>query len=147
MPKLPGGGNKRRLPDAPTPDMLKRMRIDAEGTAAPVPQNGTSNKGKSRAAMVEDVDEDEEMEPDFAPGGDADYFAEEDEEGRFYGGGLTNEQKDILNIFDRAGGDEARKDVSVKAFLFICRILTNTHSWRNYLFPAFAGSSNGSRRR
>ncbi|KAH9938158.1 DUF1716-domain-containing protein [Fomitopsis serialis] len=123
VPKLPGGGNKRRLPDAPTPDMLKRMRIDAEGTAAPVPQNGTSNKGKSRAAMVEDVDEDEEMEPDFAPGGDADYFAEEDEEGRFYGGGLTNEQKDILNIFDRAGGDEARKDLEELSLPGIRRLL------------------------
>ena len=97
------------MPDAPTPEMLKRMRMDEEET----PQNGTVDKGKSRAVTVEDVDEDaERMEEDFAPGGDADYFAEEDEEGRFYGGGLTQEQKDILNIFDRAGGEEAREDVS-----------------------------------
>ena len=34
----------------------------------------------------------------FAPGNDADYFVEEDEEGRFFGGGLTAEQKEILNI-------------------------------------------------
>jgi beta-catenin-like protein 1 len=42
---------------------------------------------------------------DFAPGGDADYFAEEDEDGRFFGGGLTSEQKDILNIFEKAGAE------------------------------------------
>ena len=97
------------MPDAPTPEMLKRMRMDEEATS----QNGTVDKGKSRAVTVEDVDEDaEQMDDTFAPGGDADYFAEEDEEGRFYGGGLTQEQKDILNIFDRAGGEEAREDVS-----------------------------------
>lgn len=68
-----------------------------------------------RKARVED--EDEEMEDgeerDFAPGGDADYFAEEDEEGRFFGGGLSKEQKDILNIFDKDGGEGVRDDVSV----------------------------------
>jgi beta-catenin-like protein 1 len=64
---------------------------------------------------VEDVDEDgdERMEDEeFAPGNDADYFAEEDEEGRFFGGGLTSEQKDILNIFDQAGGEGVQLDVS-----------------------------------
>jgi len=40
---------------------------------------------------------------DFAPGNDADYYVEEDEEGRFFGGGLTDEQKQILAIFDRGG--------------------------------------------
>ncbi|TFY68686.1 hypothetical protein EVJ58_g846 [Rhodofomes roseus] len=123
MPKLPGGSNKRRMPEAPTPEMLKKMRVDSEGTAAPAPQNGTSDKGKSRAT-VEDVDEHEErMEPDFAPGGDADYFAEEDEEGRFYGGGLTQEQKDILNIFDQAGEEEAREDLEELSLPGIRRLL------------------------
>lgn len=92
------------MPDAPTPEMLKRMRMDEEEEEIP----------QSHAVTVEDVHEDaDQMEVDFAPGGDADYFAEEDGEGRFYGGGLTQEQKDILNIFDRAGGEEAREDVSV----------------------------------
>lgn len=49
------------------------------------------------------------MDRDFAPGGDADYFVEEDDEGRFFGGGLTSEQKDILNIFDSTG-DEGTLD-------------------------------------
>ena len=76
--------------------------------------NGEDNpsKGKSRAVTIEDVEEDTEPgSSDFAPGGDADYFAEEDEEGRFYGGGLTEEQKKILNIFDGSANDGAQDDV------------------------------------
>ncbi|KAG9317673.1 Catenin-beta-like protein [Chiua virens] len=34
-----------------------------------------------------------------------DYFAEEDEEGRFYGGGLTSQQKEILSVFEQAEGE------------------------------------------
>lgn len=99
------------MPDAPTPDMIKRVRVDEEDT-------GTRRSGLSpelRKATVEDVDEDgdERMEDEeFAPGNDADYFAEEDEEGRFFGGGLTSEQKDILNIFDQAGDEGVQADVS-----------------------------------
>ncbi|KAF9514143.1 hypothetical protein BS47DRAFT_1343472 [Hydnum rufescens UP504] len=111
VPKLPTGGNKRRMPDNPTPEMLKRMRTEAPSSSshfvAPTPP--TSTKGKARAATVEDVPEEEEDDTNdtFAPGGDADYFAEEDDEGRFFGGGLTDEQKKILNIFDGAGGEGA----------------------------------------
>ena len=38
----------------------------------------------------------------FAPGRDADYFVEEDNDGHFFGGGLSSEQKDI---FDKAGSE------------------------------------------
>jgi beta-catenin-like protein 1 len=68
-----------------------------------------------------------EDDNDFAPGGDADYFAEEDEEGRFFGGGLTSEQKDILNIFDNAGGegvDEVRDLVSLSDLNLIFKLCT-----------------------
>ena len=51
-------------------------------------QNDPSGKN------AEDEEEDDQDVMDFAPGGDADYFAEEDDEGRFFGGGLTKEQKD-----------------------------------------------------
>ena len=125
------------MPDAPTPEMLKRMRMDEEET----PQNGTVDKGKSRAVTVEDVDEDaERMDEDFAPGGDADYFAEEDEEGRFYGGGLTQEQKDILNIFDRAGGEEAREDVSALSNATVQTLISEISRSKSCLFLAFADS-------
>lgn len=101
------------MPDNPTPELLKKMKLDTSGGPSALPTNNGSSASKepSRAATVRD-EEDEEMDQDFAPGGDADYFVEEDDEGRFFGGGLTQEQKDILNIFDNAGGEEAREDVS-----------------------------------
>lgn len=104
------------MPDNPTPEMLKRMKVDTSNVTPPVvnlsPGETPSSKGKSRAATVRDeADEDQDMDDDFAPGGDADYFVEEDDEGRFFGGGLTSEQKDILNIFDKAGGEGAQEDV------------------------------------
>lgn len=92
--------------DNPTPEMLKRMKVDA-----PSPTLVASGKEKARAVTVEDAPEDEDT--DFAPGGDADYFVEEDDEGRFYGGGLTQEQKQILNIFDSAAGEGLQDEVSL----------------------------------
>jgi beta-catenin-like protein 1 len=113
MPKLPTGGNKRKIPNAPTPEMLKRMRMEAE--EAEEPSQPAEDAPKQRKAYIVSEEEDEDMSvdtSDFAPGGDADYFAEEDEEGRFYGGGLTAEQKEILNIFDSVTGEGAQDDVS-----------------------------------
>ncbi|KAI0677614.1 Catenin-beta-like protein [Trametes maxima] len=130
VPKLPAGGNKRRMPDNPTPEMLKRMRMDddesvSEAGVVDLSGSASRDKGKSRAVTVEDEDEEgQAMETDFAPGGDADYFAEEDDEGRFFGGGLTQEQKDILNIFDRAGGEEAREDLEEMNAVTARRLLT-----------------------
>lgn len=113
------------MPDLPTPEMLKRMKMDmskgsssadAEAESRASSSSSTAGPSKSRSATVEEVeDEDGDMrgvEEDFAPGGDADYFAEEDEEGRFYGGGLTQEQKEILNIFDKDVAEDVREDVS-----------------------------------
>ncbi|RPD67172.1 DUF1716-domain-containing protein [Lentinus tigrinus ALCF2SS1-7] len=128
VPKLPAGSNKRRMPDNPTPEMLKRMRLDSESSPETevTSTNGSSSrdKGKNRAT-VEDEDEDggDEM-MDFAPGGDADYFAEEDDEGRFFGGGLTKEQKDILNIFDKDGGEGVREDLEEMTITGVRRLLT-----------------------
>ncbi|KAL1946803.1 hypothetical protein VTO73DRAFT_14907 [Trametes versicolor] len=131
MPKLPAGGNKRRMPDNPTPEMLKRMRMDteeSEPSASVETVNGSTSrgKGKSRAVTVQDESEEgqDSMEVDFAPGGDADYFVEEDDEGRFFGGGLTQEQKEILNIFDQAGGEEAREDLDEMSAVTVRRLLT-----------------------
>lgn len=93
--------------------MLKKMKMDTP--SAPVPEfNG--GERKTRASMtVEEVDEDMETDTEaqnFAPGGDADYFVEEDEGGRFFGSGLTSEQKDILNLFDGAEGGGLEDEVS-----------------------------------
>ncbi|KAG9127144.1 hypothetical protein FRC07_000471 [Ceratobasidium sp. 392] len=109
--KVSLGGNKRKMPANPTPDMLKRMKL---GNDSPSATNGgnaePAPKRVSRPVTVRDEEEDE-AEQNFAPGGDADYFVEEDDEGgRFFGGGLTDEQKKILNIFDRAGGEGAQDE-------------------------------------
>lgn len=137
VPKLPGG-NKRKLPDNPTPEMLKKMRAD---TPSPPP---AEEKPKSRKATVEDVgDEDVDMDRDFAPGGDADYFVEEDDEGRFFGGGLTGEQKEILNIFDNAGGEGVLEDVRISLWDKVNLISLNSAavSWKSCLSLEFGECS------
>lgn len=132
------------MPDLPTPEMLKRMKMDmskgsssadAEAESRASSSSSTAGPSKSRSATVEEVeDEDGDMrgvEEDFAPGGDADYFAEEDEEGRFYGGGLTQEQKEILNIFDKDVAEDVREDVSSLSSaveLWLWTLMTCTNS-------------------
>ncbi|KAG8218862.1 Catenin-beta-like protein [Butyriboletus roseoflavus] len=114
VPKLPAG-SKRQLPDNPTPEMLKKMRLDESTSlrtsSEPKMQEEPTGHAvsSSRRAAVEDAPEDD-VDTSFAPGGDADYFAEEDEEGRFYGGGLTSEQKEILSIFEKAEGEGVSND-------------------------------------
>ncbi|RXW24656.1 hypothetical protein EST38_g1148 [Candolleomyces aberdarensis] len=108
-----GLGNKRKLPPNPSPELLRKLRAEEESAQPPT-------KRPKSVTMEEVDDEDSSMSvdrADFAPGGDADYFEEEDDEGRFFGGGLTSEQKEILNIFDRAGGegiqDEGEEELSL----------------------------------
>ncbi|KAI0337925.1 DUF1716-domain-containing protein [Trametopsis cervina] len=131
VPKLPAGSNKRRMPDNPTPEMLKKMRFDTASSVssmAPPPLPSSNNGTASQRPSVTVEDEDEDMEDggrdtDFAPGGDADYFAEEDDEGRFYGGGLSKEQKEILNIFDKDGGEGVREDLEEMNITAVRRLL------------------------
>ncbi|KAB5595329.1 Beta-catenin-like protein 1 [Ceratobasidium theobromae] len=107
--KVALGGNKRKMTANPTPEMLKRMKINAESTST---NGGSSSSAKpiSRPVTVRDEEEDDAAQ-NFVPGGDADYYVEEDDEGgRFFGGGLTDEQKTILNIFDRAGGEAVQDE-------------------------------------
>ncbi|KAG6868515.1 hypothetical protein C0993_001616 [Termitomyces sp. T159_Od127] len=123
VPKLPVSGNKRKLPDTPTPEMLKRMKIDSSTTESrSLPESHANGKGKARVATVED-EGDEEVDRDFAPGGDADFFTEEDEDGRFFGGGLTSEQKEILNIFESASGEAVMDDSNALSITAIRRLL------------------------
>jgi len=105
--------------------MLKRSRTEDSSFSAPEQSVSPSynGKGKARAvtASIEDVAEDEDgaREEDFAPGNDPDYYAEEDEEGRFFGGGLTEEQKKILNVFDGTGREDVA-DEDVCIFCALC---------------------------
>ena len=129
--------------------MLKKMRLD-ESTSphASISEPTIQEKpiaSNSRRTTVEDVLEDAEMDTSFAPGGDADYYVEEDDEGRFYGGGLTREQKEILSVFERA----EREGVSNNVRPF-CALRVDGRSHRALVFrqkrsrlPAFGGRSCG----
>ena len=115
IPKLPLSGNKRKLPDNPSPEMLKKMKMDTKSPSVPalvssVQGGQLAKETLSKRATVEDED-DNIFERDIAPGGDADYFTEEDDEGRFFGGGLTSEQKEILNIFEKSEGEHMEGEV------------------------------------
>ncbi|KAH0840137.1 Catenin-beta-like protein [Lanmaoa asiatica] len=127
VPKLPAS-SKRRLPDNPSPEVLKKMRLDEStsqrtSSELQIQEEPTSRAvSGSRRATVEDASEDD-VDTSFAPGGDADYFVEEDEEGRFYGGGLTSEQKEILSVFERAEGEGVSNDPEVVTITSIRRTL------------------------
>lgn len=126
VPRLPTS-SKRKMPDNPTPEMLKKMRLDTplnedsvdSAMDVEIPESSSAPRRQSRRATVEDGD-DQMVDTSFAPGGDADYFVEEDEEGRFYGGGLTSEQKQILSIFESAEGEGTTEDVSAYKILAKC---------------------------
>ncbi|GAA97784.1 uncharacterized protein L969DRAFT_100397 [Mixia osmundae IAM 14324] len=112
IPTAPASGLKRKLvSSAPTAEELERFNASRRpngttttngSTTASTVAVGKSGdiKGKMRAATVQDGSDDEAERDDFAPGNDADYFTEEDSDGRFFGGGLTSEQKQILEIMD-----------------------------------------------
>ena len=93
--------------------MLKKLRMNttslSESTFIASSENNDlqgAGSGKRTSVTMEEVEDEDAMNHGFAPGGDADYFAEEDDDGRFFGGGLTSEQKEILNIFDNATNNE-----------------------------------------
>lgn len=100
---------------------------DGPGLPSSSSKPPATSQPNGRAVTVEnapDEDDDERMEVDTSYGaqngiaGDDSYADEgeddEDEGGRFFGGGLTKEQKEIMNIFDRGGGEDANaEDVSV----------------------------------
>ncbi|KAK1921422.1 Catenin-beta-like protein [Papiliotrema laurentii] len=111
LPALPASaGQKRKMPDAPTPEMLKKYRVAEPEPEAPAPVS--NGKGKSRAATVGEEDEEESYGP--VDGGDEDGDADDDE-GRFFGGGLNSEQNQILDIFDKAGDEEETAVLTVPA--------------------------------
>ena len=100
IPQLPKGKGKRQLPDNPSPEVLKRLKVD---------HSPNIEVARPHKATVEDVASDDEDDEDI--GDDVDHFVDEDSEGRFYGGGLTDAQKDILNLFDKAPDAEGNANM------------------------------------
>ncbi|CEQ39227.1 SPOSA6832_00757 [Sporobolomyces salmonicolor] len=123
----PGASNKRKFePPSFDPESYKSVKLEDQAAAS-------HGKGKARAGVTIQDGSDDEDGPqnaaEFAPGQDADYFAEEDEDGRFLcvelsllprtmrttltirgtrsGGGLSSIQKQVLNLMDTAPGAES----------------------------------------
>ncbi|PWN32567.1 DUF1716-domain-containing protein [Meira miltonrushii] len=98
LPKLPQSSINKRKWQEPDANQLKAARVEDVG------EEDTS--GPSRLSRVQDIDQEEDA-PDFAPGNDADYFIDEDDEGgRFFGGGLTSQQKRILELMNGANANQ-----------------------------------------
>ncbi|ORX89907.1 DUF1716-domain-containing protein [Basidiobolus meristosporus CBS 931.73] len=74
-PAIPSGRNKRKLPAAPSLEMLKKFREEEEGESS---------------ILAQEPQESEELDGDS--------------EGRFFGDGLTDEQRNIFEFVD--AGDE-----------------------------------------
>ncbi|KAF7775959.1 hypothetical protein Agabi119p4_4352 [Agaricus bisporus var. burnettii] len=121
-PKLSSGNMKRKMPDNPAPEFLKRMKRQP-----PSPTPATSEKRAARVVTVEDVAEEaEEEDSSFAPGGDADYFKEDDEEGRTghtgRARGINTDQRskypdDPTKFID----SEADLDIAIKGLLSLAQ--------------------------
>ncbi|KAK2743911.1 hypothetical protein FQN57_004534 [Myotisia sp. PD_48] len=81
--------SKRRIDPARDPtEIYKAAKLDATGDA----------KG-SRSVTIEDVDDDEEAGPELPP--DFEEDIPDDEEGRFFGGGVSKDTSDALKFVDQ----------------------------------------------
>ncbi|CAD6573561.1 MAG: hypothetical protein TREMPRED_000856 [Tremellales sp. Tagirdzhanova-0007] len=105
LPALPASaGQKRKFNDAPSPEMLKKYR-NAEPEAMAAPTIPSSN-GKTRVKAPTVTDEDKEDEGYARADTSVEEGGDPDEEGRFFGGGLNTEQRQIMDIFDAATDEE-----------------------------------------
>lgn len=100
LPKLPQSSINKRKWQEPDANQLKAARVEDVGEEE---DTGGPSRQKSR---VQDIDQ-EGDDADFAPGNDADYFIDEDDEGgRFFGGGLTSQQKRILELMNGTNANQ-----------------------------------------
>ncbi|KAI9835419.1 MAG: hypothetical protein M1819_002337 [Sarea resinae] len=96
--KPSSNGNKRKLDTSRDPnEIYKSTKLEINGDA----------KGKGRATVEEEEDDDDGFAgPDLPP----DDLAPDDEDGRFFGGGITNNTADILDYIDERDKDDANPE-------------------------------------
>ncbi|KAI5807596.1 Catenin-beta-like protein [Peziza echinospora] len=101
-PNLPSkiaiGSKKRKL--EPTREILEAFKT----------ARTTDPKGKGKAANVEDGDEEMGDAEGAQAGPDVDFVEDDDEEGRFFGGGVSKAQVEILDYMDEKEGDAAAQE-------------------------------------
>ncbi|EPS42556.1 hypothetical protein H072_3492 [Dactylellina haptotyla CBS 200.50] len=91
-PAIPSSNIKKRKLDPPVESPNERYK------ATRIELNG---KGKGRASTVEDApDEDVDMDAEGNFTAEADEDIEDEEGGRFFGGGITQREKEILDYMD-----------------------------------------------
>ncbi|ORX43532.1 DUF1716-domain-containing protein [Hesseltinella vesiculosa] len=111
IPSIPSGRNKRKMPATPEVSFLEKYQENHEG-------DNVNDNGKRRA-LEQGLQSDEH---DYLRAQDSTEIHDdiEDTEGRFFGGGLTDEQSkllDLVNEFDADTDQEQLTAASVKCMI------------------------------
>ncbi|KAI8638413.1 DUF1716-domain-containing protein [Parasitella parasitica] len=101
VPAIPTGRNKRKMPATPDMEFFDKYK-EASSLAAEQADGEPSSKRRN----IEEDHVENEDEPYIAEKYQDEDAALEDEEGRFFGGGLTSEQSNILDLVDEYDVDE-----------------------------------------
>lgn len=118
LPKLPQSSINKRKWQEPDANQLKAARVE---DVVEEEQNSSGPSRVKQKSYVQDLDQ-EGIDTDFAPGNDADYFIDEDDEGgRFFGGGLTSQQKRILELMNGASGGQNDENIKPDQELRVLR--------------------------
>ena len=104
-PNLPFGSTKRKF-EAPDPQQAYK--------AAKLSRNGSPNGTTGNGATVEDLEDDDDVEagPELPPDDEGD-----DEDGRFFGGGVTRDTVEALDYVDQQDGGEFKEEKFDSAWL------------------------------
>ncbi|CAM0140299.1 hypothetical protein VKS41_002344 [Umbelopsis sp. WA50703] len=129
IPAIPSGKNKRKLPDNPSMEFLDKYKKAS---------NDDENEGS--AAKRRNVMEDESDDVAEYEQGEDDYDngeADEEEGGRFYGGGLSDEQRRMLELVDEIDADEteALDAATVKKYILRFEKAINKNQEQRVKYP------------
>lgn len=90
------------MPETPDIQFLDNYRAAAEAAESSSSSTVAGNDSKRRNIGYDDEDD----EAGYVPTEDTFDFGDEDEEGRFFGGGLTEEQSRLLDLVDDYDAEE-----------------------------------------
>lgn len=97
-----------------------RAGIDELYKAAKLESNGDV-KSKGKAPMVEDEEDDGEAGPELPP--DFEEDVPDDEEGRFFGGGMERQTAEAMQYIDQQDAEEGQ--AAVRGFEWMRRVVTH----------------------
>lgn len=94
-----------------TPDVAFLESYRAESDTQPESSSSSSSNDAARKRRNVTIEDEDDMTPmDY---GVQDVVEEDDEEGRFFGGGLTDEQSRLLDLVDQYEDEEASEIMCV----------------------------------